>query len=169
MRGAVPQGSIPSGFNPCLAFDIPSVMAKPTQPARDEEELRLVAIAEACHSEEIAVSDALTNPHQSLIYSEYNRLIGRTQAGRQCGLPCATCAGTDGYRRPRTRRIVPIRSVVQCSGTRAALTAGHEKHESKQVVAVKRRGIDDAISRRFPRVASLRNGCRYPLPRLRRS
>jgi hypothetical protein len=41
-----------------------------------------------------------------------------------------------------------------------ALTAGREKHESRQVVAVKRRrrGIDDSISRRFPRLASLRNG-----------
>src|ERR1035437_1792506 len=71
-----------------------------------------------------------------------------TWAGRQCGLPCATCAGTGGYRRPRTRRIVPLRSVVQCFGTKEALMVGHEKHESRRVVAVKRRrrSTNDATS-----------------------
>ena len=51
----------------------------------NEEELRLLAIAEACHSEEIAASDLLTNPHQSLIYSEYNRLIEELRAKRLKG------------------------------------------------------------------------------------
>ena len=49
-------------------------MAKPTQTV-DEEELRLRAVAEACVSEERATSDALTKPPQSLVYSEYQRLV----------------------------------------------------------------------------------------------
>jgi hypothetical protein len=57
-------------------------MAKPSQPVRDEEELRLLAIADACRSEEIAASDALTNPHQSLVYSEYQRLVEALRAIR---------------------------------------------------------------------------------------
>ena len=61
-------------------------MADQRQPAvRDDEELRLLAIAEACHSEEIAASDAITNPHQCLIYSEYNRLIEELRAKRLRG------------------------------------------------------------------------------------
>ena len=58
-------------------------MAKQRQP--DEEEVRLLAIAEACHSEEIAASDLLTNPVQSLVYSEYNRLIEELRAKRLKG------------------------------------------------------------------------------------
>jgi len=60
-------------------------MAKPGQPVRDEEELRLLAIAEACRSEENAASDALTNPPHSLMYSEYNRLIEELRAKRLKG------------------------------------------------------------------------------------
>jgi hypothetical protein len=59
-------------------------MAKPRQTV-DEEECRLLAIAEACHSEEIAASDLLTNPPQSLIYSEYKRLLGELTAIRLKG------------------------------------------------------------------------------------
>ncbi|PYX52485.1 MAG: hypothetical protein DMG76_29170 [Acidobacteria bacterium] len=63
-----------------------SAMADQRQPSvRDEEELRLLAIAEACHSEEIAASDLLTNPHQSLLYAEYQRLIEELRAKRVKG------------------------------------------------------------------------------------
>ncbi len=86
MRGAVPQGSIPKGkTHDGFRYTI-SAMADQRQPAvRDEEELRLLAIAEACHSEEIAASDLLTNPHQSLIYPEYQRLIEELRAKRLKG------------------------------------------------------------------------------------
>ena len=57
-------------------------MADQRQPLRDEEELRLLAIAEACHSEERAESDALTNPAQSLVYAEYQRLVEALRAVR---------------------------------------------------------------------------------------
>ena len=63
-------------------FDIASAMAKPGQPVRDEEELRLLTIAEACRSEESAASDALTNPHHSLLYAEYQRLVEALRATR---------------------------------------------------------------------------------------
>src|SRR5437879_12639382 len=60
-----------------------SAMADQRQPSvRDEEELRLLAIAEACHSEEIAASDLLTNPHQSLWYGECERLIAELRSKR---------------------------------------------------------------------------------------
>jgi hypothetical protein len=79
-RGSIPKGKAHAGFRYTI-----SAMADQRQPARDEEELRLIAIAEACHSEEIAASDALTNPHQSLIYSEYKRLIEELTAIRLKG------------------------------------------------------------------------------------
>ena len=59
-----------------------SAMADQRQPARDEEELRLLGIAEACRSEEIAASDLLTHPHQSLLYAEYQRLVEELRAVR---------------------------------------------------------------------------------------
>lgn len=65
-------------------------------------------------------------------------------AGRQCELPYATSAGTGGYQRPRTRRTARRSSAARLCGTKAALTAGHGKRESRRGVAVKRRqrGID---------------------------
>ena len=63
-----------------------SAMADQRQPAvRDEEELRLLALAEACLSEERAASDALTNPPHSLLYSEYKRLLDALSAIRLKG------------------------------------------------------------------------------------
>ncbi len=86
MRGAVPQGSIPKGKTHDGFRCTISAMADQRQPAvRDEEELRLLAIAEACHSEEIAASDLLTHPVQSLLYSEYTRLIEELRAKRLKG------------------------------------------------------------------------------------
>ena len=61
-----------------LDFDIPSAMPNHM---RDEEELRLLAIAEACHSDEIAASDLLTHPVHSLVFSEY-RLVEALRATR---------------------------------------------------------------------------------------
>jgi hypothetical protein len=93
-------------------------------------------------------------------------------AGRQCELPYATSAGTGGYQRPRTRRTARRSSAARLCGIRAVLTGGRGKRGSRQGAAAGRRrqrGIGDSISRRFPRVASIRNGCRYPFPRLRRS
>jgi hypothetical protein len=68
-------------------------------------------------------------------------------AGRRCGLPFATSAGTLGYRKRRTRRIVRVKSAGQPYGTKVALMGGHEKRESRQVGAAKRqqRSTDDAI------------------------
>ena len=47
----------------------------------------------------------------------------------------------------RTRRIARPRNVVQCSGTKEALTVGREKPESRRVAAAKprQRSADDAI------------------------
>ena len=70
-----------------------------------------------------------------------------TWAGRRCALRSATSAVIGGYPRPRTRRIVPLRSVVQCFGTKEALMVGHDKHESRRVAATKQRlrSTDDVI------------------------
>lgn len=86
MRGAVPQGSIPKGKTHDAFRCTISAMADQRQPAvRDEEELRLLALAEACLSEERAASDALTNPPHSLLYSEYKRLLDALSAIRLKG------------------------------------------------------------------------------------
>ena len=63
--------------------------------------------------------------------------IMSTWVGRKCGSPCATCAGTGGYRKLRTRQIAPRRNAVQHSGTRAALMAGRGKRGSRRGVAVR--------------------------------
>jgi hypothetical protein len=46
-----------------------------TNHIRDEEECRLIDIAETCRSDESAASNALTHPLQSLPYAEYQRLV----------------------------------------------------------------------------------------------
>jgi hypothetical protein len=50
-------------------------MANHRKPVRDEEECRLIDIAETCRSDESAASDALTHPGHSLLYPEYTRLF----------------------------------------------------------------------------------------------
>ena len=60
--------------------DTIKLMAKHRQP--DEEESRLLAIAEAWRSDESVASNALTNPPHSLLYSEYQRLLDGLKAIR---------------------------------------------------------------------------------------
>ena len=48
----------------------------------DEEESRLIDIAETCRSDESAASNALTYPGHSLVYSEYQRLLDALSAIR---------------------------------------------------------------------------------------
>jgi hypothetical protein len=76
--------------------------------------------------------------------------VPSTRSSTSCDFYSARQCAADigGYRRPRTRRIVPLRSVVQPYGTRAALMGGPEKPESRRVVATKRRqgSTDNAIN-----------------------
>jgi len=57
-------------------------MTNHKQPVRDEEEHRLLAISEKCRSDESAATNAITNPPQSLLYSEYQRLLDALRAIR---------------------------------------------------------------------------------------
>lgn len=67
--------------------------------------------------------------------------IMATWAGRRCGSPFATSAGTGGYRRPRTRRIARQRCAVQPCGIRVVLTAGRGRRGSRRGAAASpRRG-----------------------------
>ena len=87
---------------------------------------------------------------KSIIFCPLGRLLLQSPiwAGKQCGLPCATCAGTRGYRKVRTRQIARPRNAVQRFGTRAVLTAGRGQHGSKRGVAAerRRRSTDNATS-----------------------
>jgi hypothetical protein len=65
-------------------------------------------------------------------------------AGRQRGSRFATYAGIGGFPKPRTRQIAHGRSVAQPCGTRAALTAGRGKRESRRDAAVRRGQANDA-------------------------
>lgn len=51
-------------------------MTNHRQPVRDEEECRLMDIAETCRSDESAAASALSRPSHSLLYPEYTRLLG---------------------------------------------------------------------------------------------
>src|ERR1700723_913525 len=55
-----------------------------------------------------------------------------TWAGCKCGSPCATCAGIDGYPKPRTHQIALARSAGQLCGTRMVLMAGLVRHGSRR-------------------------------------
>jgi hypothetical protein len=52
-------------------------------------------------------------------------------AGGQCELQYATFAGIGGYLRLRTRQIAPRKPAARPCGTKAGLTAGHGKRESR--------------------------------------
>lgn len=70
-----------------------------------------------------------------------------TWHGKRCGSLNATFAGIGGYPKRRTRQIAPARSAARRCGTRAVLTAGREKHESRQVGAADRLArADDSAS-----------------------
>ena len=60
-------------------------------------------------------------------------------AGGQCELLYATCAGTGGYRRPRTRPTARRRSAARPCGTKAGLTAERGKRGSRQGAAARPR------------------------------
>lgn len=65
--------------------------------------------------------------------------------GRQCGSPNATFAGIGGYQTMSNPRIVRRRTADLCCGIRVVLTAGREKHESRQVGAAgTQRRTDDS-------------------------
>jgi hypothetical protein len=57
-------------------------MAKHKQPVRDEEEYRLIGIADACRSYESAAANALSHPPNGLVYSEYQRLLDALRVTR---------------------------------------------------------------------------------------
>jgi hypothetical protein len=86
-------------------------------------------------------------------------------AGKQCGLRFAMFAVIAGYRRVRIRPTAPARNAAQLSGTRAALTAGHERSESKRGVAAgrRRRRTDDEppqrLSQRSPSATETQARC----------
>jgi hypothetical protein len=46
-----------------------------TTPPRDDEERRLIADYEACHTEKLAAADQLSNPRHSMLYPAYKRLV----------------------------------------------------------------------------------------------
>jgi hypothetical protein len=49
---------------------------------RDDEERRLLADYEACHTEQLAASDQLSNPRHSILYAECKRLVDMLAAVR---------------------------------------------------------------------------------------
>ena len=75
-----------------------------------------------------------------------NTIQWQPWAGRECGSPCATYAGTGGYPKRRTHQIALAKSAAQRSGTKAALTAGFGRRESRWGAAAGRRQAktDDA-------------------------
>ena len=46
-----------------------------TQFLRDDEESRLLAEYEACHAEQLAAAEQLSNPRHSMLYPTYARLV----------------------------------------------------------------------------------------------
>jgi hypothetical protein len=52
---------------------------------RDEEECRLIDMAESCRSDESAAANALSHPSHSLLYTEYERLLDALRATRLKG------------------------------------------------------------------------------------
>jgi hypothetical protein len=56
-----------------------------TNHMRDEEEYRLLDIAESCRSDESAAAHALSHPSHNLNYSEYQRLLDALRATRLKG------------------------------------------------------------------------------------
>jgi hypothetical protein len=53
-----------------------------TKPPRDDEERRLIADYEACHTEKLAAADQLSNPRRSMLYPAYKRLVDTLAAIR---------------------------------------------------------------------------------------
>jgi hypothetical protein len=50
------------------------------QVTQDNEERRLLALGEECHTEKLAASDKLSNPRRSLLYPTYMRLADELAA-----------------------------------------------------------------------------------------
>jgi hypothetical protein len=53
-----------------------------TQLSRDDEERRLLADYEECHTEKLAAADQLSNPRHSMLYPAYKRLVDTLTAIR---------------------------------------------------------------------------------------
>jgi hypothetical protein len=51
-----------------------------TQDNPDNEERRLLALAEECHAEKLAAADQLSNPRRSLLYTAYMTLADNLAA-----------------------------------------------------------------------------------------
>ncbi len=59
---------------PRIAFDHSSEMTLDPQLARDEDH-RLLAEYESCHTEKLAAVDQLRNPRHSMLYPAFKRLV----------------------------------------------------------------------------------------------
>jgi hypothetical protein len=57
-----------------VRFVIMSPVVQDTQPPRDDEERRLITDYQACHTEQLAAADQLSNPRHSMLYSAYKQL-----------------------------------------------------------------------------------------------